>query len=421
MIKEKIKKVISVLSESKYVFFYNVFDRLFFFVFFVMIARKYEISQYGELITVFTLGSVMATIFDLGISYHLQREISRDTSNKNKYFNTAFILNVLLFVPYIIISFLLYKLLYNDLFSVFLAIIVINFVISQTNICNKALSGIKSFKSQFLASFIPKIIFLIALIILVNNFNLSILKLLEILLAALTINLFLSVSYCKKEGLKILWKTLELKEYKKYLLLSFPLGAAIIINLLYDRIDLLLVSKLTNFTESGIYNAGYSIFKASALGFSFILNKGFTEFSEIKNNRVLFRHFILKYSKIILVICIILNLILFLLPDILVMFFYSTKFESSGFILKILSFSLIGMGLNNLFGTALNGNGNYKTVMYITLSALLINILLNLIYIPIYGIKAAAIITVITEWLIFAGEFTYLIYFFRTDHKNAYI
>lgn len=421
MIKKKIQNLATILAANRFAFFYNLTDRAFYFVFFVLIAKNYAVSQYGELVTIFTLCSVISTIFDLGVSNHLQREISRNIKDKNLLFNLAFRLNLFLLLPYAAFSIIFYFSFVNNLLAVFLIVIVINFLISQINICNKALSGVKNFKYQFLSSFFPKIIFLVIYAVLVYSFNAGISTLLLSLAIFLLLNLISVLYFSSKEGLYLVKIVEYSHSYKSFLKLSLPLGAAIIVNLLYDKIDLLLIAKLTDFNEAGFYNAAYSIFKASTLGFTFILNRGFTEFSELSDNRVLLKSFILKYSKVISVICLCLSMILFFIPDVFVNLLYSTKFTESGYILKILSISLIGLGLNNLLGTVLNGRGEYKAVMLITLSMLIVNIALNIIYIPIYGIKAAAIITVITEWMILAGEIIFVINLLSSKRKNAYI
>ncbi|CAN5669643.1 flippase [soil metagenome] len=421
MIRKNIGKISTIIKENKYILFHNVFDRLFFFVFFVLIAKNYDVELYGKLITFFTIGAITAITFDMGLSTHLQKEIARKNENKNNLFNTAFKLNAFLFLPYVLAAFIIYTVFINDMIIIYSLVIIINFFISQINICNKALSGYKSFKNQFIASFYPKIIFLILYLILIYKFKPDLLLLMLCLAVFLLFNLISALFFCYRAGFSLILSNGKSENYMTFLKLSFPLGIALIINLLYDKIDILLVSRLAGFTETGFYNAAYSIFKASTLGFTFILNKGFNEFAEIKNDNILFKRYIIKYAKIIFGICIFINLILFFIPDIFILFFYSSKFTDSSIILKILSFAFIGLGLNNLLGTALNGRGEYKAVMYITLVSLILNVILNLIFIPLSGIKAAATITVITEWMIFAGELIYVLRILKINQKLAHI
>ena len=72
---------------------------------------------------------------------------------------------------------------------------------------------------------------------------------------------------------------------------SIPLGLAVIFNFLYDKIDILLISKLLDYNEAAFYNIAYGLFKASALGFSFLLVSGFTKVALTgkfgKNSRIL--------------------------------------------------------------------------------------------------------------------------------------
>jgi O-antigen/teichoic acid export membrane protein len=46
--------------------------------------------------------------------------------------------------------------------------------------------------------------------------------------------------------------------------------------------------------------------------------------------------------------------------------------------------------------------------MYITLYALIMNVALNVLFIPVYGITAAAVLTVITEYFILILEWIYM-------------
>lgn len=71
------------------------------------------------------------------------------------------------------------------------------------------------------------------------------------------------------------------------------------------------------------------------------------------------------------------------------------------------------MGLNNLFGVALNGLGLYKENLYVTFTGLIINVVLNLMLIPTMGIMGAVIATLATEYLVLAGDSFYLNNFLR--------
>jgi O-antigen/teichoic acid export membrane protein len=94
---------------------------------------------------------------------------------------------------------------------------------------------------------------------------------------------------------------------------------------------------------------------------------------------------------------------------------YTDKFSNSVFILKIVSFAVIGLALNNLTGMILNGLGLFRENMYVTFTGLIINIILNIIFIPLYGIVAAAVISVITEYFIFYGDYYFIKIFLNPE------
>jgi len=215
-----------------------------------------------------------------------------------------------------------------------------------------------------------------------------------------------------KTGLSIRAE-LDFRKIKNIILLSIPIGLAVLFNFLYDKIDIVIISKLTNFSEVAFYNIGYGIYKSSTLAFSFLLISGFTKVSYLSRNKYAVKLFLIKYFKIILVIGILINIFLFSLSGLIINIIYTDKYFNSIFILKILSFAVIGLSLNNLTGIILNGLGLFKQNMIVTFIGFSTNIILNLYFIPLYGIIAAALISVLTEYIILAGDFFYLNKFFK--------
>jgi len=190
--------------------------------------------------------------------------------------------------------------------------------------------------------------------------------------------------------------------------LSAPLGMAVIFNFLYDKIDIILISKLTDFSQVSFYSVGYGIYKSSSFAFSFLLISGFTRVSYLSRKKYAVKLFFIKYFKLILTISIFINVFLFFASDIIISIIYSVKYFNSILILKILSFAIIGLALNNLTGIILNALGLFKQNMFVTLSGLVINIILNIILIPYYGIIAAALTSILTEYIILTGDCFYL-------------
>ncbi len=409
MLKHIFQTYLRAFSQSKYVLLLNIADKVFSFIILLLLARHFSTETYGQVVTLFTLTTVFITIFDLGLPVYLQREISVDNSKGSEVFSKVFSISIILFASYFIFSLGYLKLFYSEIpFALFSVIAVMMYSSSLVSICNKALSGLNNFKSQFTAFTIARIFILACFIagIYYLAFNLDLLMI--SMLVGMILNLVLIFFYLKKSGIIFSFRNFSFNNISGIIKLSVPLGLAIIFNFLYDKIDVLLISKMLDFTEVAFYNIGYGLFKAGALSFSFLLVPAFTKVAAFKRNKVDVTLFFKEYFKIILIICILVSVVMFFAAGFIVKLLYTDKFADSVTILKILSFGIIAVGMNNLAGTVINAMGYFRIVMYITLYALILNVVLNIVFIPLHGIAAAGVITVITEYFIFITEFYYL-------------
>lgn len=403
------KSYLKVFTESKYVLYLNIADRVFFFVIFVLIAREYPIEIYGKLITLFAISNVFITIFDLGLPIYLQREISVSKIKSSQLFSQIFVTNLYVFIAYFASAFIFYELLYADInLGLFLSTIVFAYLISLININQKVLSALKKFKEQFQINIKSRLLIIILYIPAIMFFKIGIPWLLTMVIVGFLYNIFLLIRVLEINHVFFSFKLFNYKQVKSILKVSFPLGLAVIFNFLYDKVDVLLISKLADFTQVAFYNVGYGLYKTSTLSFSFLLVAGLTKISYLSRNKIGIRLFLRKYLKIFSVICLLIFLILFLGAEFMIKIIYTNKFDDSILIVKILSFAILGLALNNLTGVVLTGIGLFKENMIVTMIGLLLNVILNIIFIPLYGIIACAIITIITEYFIFTGDIFFL-------------
>jgi O-antigen/teichoic acid export membrane protein len=409
-----LKKLISEFANSKYVLLINVADKLFSFVILLLLARNFPTEQYGQVVTLLSLSMVFITIFDLGLPIYSQREISIKSSNASNIFSKIFSLAVILFTAYIVLIFIVYMILFSAIpFILFLIIALMIYVASLVTLCNRTLSGLYDFKSQFVSFTIPRMLILLFFIIGIIIFTPILNILMLFILFGFSLNLILVLIYLKNKNVNYSPKIFSFKDALLILKLSMPIGLAVIFNLLYDKLDLLLISKLSNYTEAAFYNVGYGLFKGAALSFSFLLVPAFTKISSIGRNKAEVNNFFRNYARIILSICIPISIILYFCSELIIKLLYTDKFSSSVAVLEILSFGLAGLGLNNLAGVTLNGMGYFKVVMYITMCGLIMNVVLNAALIPHFGIKAACSVSVLTEYFVFFTELYYLKKFFK--------
>ena len=208
---------------------------------------------------------------------------------------------------------------------------------------------------------------------------------------------------------------IRLKEILITLKITLPLFLAVVFNLLYDKVDLIIISKYLTYQDVAFYNIAYGLFKSSSLAFSFILVSGYSQVSYLSSNLKAVKLFIKKNIIVILSITITLSCLIYIFSDLIMMCIYGYKYRNSIEILKILTFATIFIGLNNLTGNVLNGLKLYKENMVVTFVALFLNLLLNVLFLPCYGIIAAAYITILTELIVLLGDTLVLKLWFKKN------
>jgi len=191
---------------------------------------------------------------------------------------------------------------------------------------------------------------------------------------------------------------LDITIIKKILKESLPMGLLLVLFSTYDQaIDSLIIKKFLGLSQVGFYGLAYKIYANLVLPAYFLSNTIFPIISKNpkknlnKLNKAAFK------LMALLIIAIVPTTII--LSPIIIRIIAGAEFNASIIPLKILALALIFAYINHINGFSLIAIGHQQDSLKIGLIALLWNLILNLIFIPQYGINAAAIITVLTEAL----------------------
>lgn len=189
---------------------------------------------------------------------------------------------------------------------------------------------------------------------------------------------------------------------KLLLALSWPIGAALILNLLYFRIDVLILSNYRSSAEVGVYGLGYQFFQAGLaipIFFSNALYPILTK--QFEQNLESFKKTIKTWTNYLLMASLALTTILFIISYFIPLI-YNGQFQESTTTLQILSLGMPFFFISALLWHLLIIYNKQKLLIYIYGFGAIFNLVTNMIFIPIYGYIAAAITTVISEFLILA-------------------
>ncbi len=399
----------SLLKIGQYYFYISIIDRAISFFFFLAIAKRFSVEDYGQMVTVFVVSSIVLTIFDFGLQIYVQRESAIKNTIDEILSSVLFIKTFSLFFYYLFVF--TYLLFTNPDIPIYHILIIstISLLINISTLLSYVFYGKNKTKNVFIITVSTKIVFIIAIIVLFYLKSNFVYFLLILMMTNLLQMIFLIIDLRRN---KIFIK-IKLEYFKKginVLKLSYPLGLAVLFNHLYDRIDIVLISRIVNNESVGQYNIAYSINKLVSILFGVIFIYGFNIFSKNVNEKSNFNY--LFYLSIpIVILSIVCTFLIYFFGGFFLHLLFDNKYLLAENILPLLSFSVLGFGLNSLTGVFINANGKFKGVMLCTIAGLIVNIIYNILFLPKIGVYAAVYSTIITEYTILFLESIY-IYFF---------
>ena len=180
---------------------------------------------------------------------------------------------------------------------------------------------------------------------------------------------------------------------------SFPIGLALITNLIYFRNDVFILSNTRQSSEVGLYGLAYLFFENSLTLPIFLSNAIFPVLvTNFKDNLTVFKKNLAFYFKLFTLLSVAVSIILYLVAYLIPL--YDTRFTGSKDALQILSIGVPFFFLSALLWHLVIIYGRQIHLIYIYGLGALLNLILNLALIPKNGYLAAAATTIISEGFI---------------------
>ncbi|MBN1325911.1 flippase [Candidatus Falkowbacteria bacterium] len=380
-----------------------IFQKIFAFIYFTLIARWLGATDIGVYTFAISLTTLMAIFIDFGLSNVLIREAAKYKDKANDYLNNIISLKLLFSVITYILVVIIINLLnksHISLIMVYLAGIAMVFD-SFTLSFWAIFRAYQNLKYEAISIVINQI-----LISIVGIIGLLLKFPLYILIIALVCGSLFSFLYSLillKTKLKFIFKLDWNKQVIKFLFyIAVPFALAGIFARVYSYIDQILLSVLIGDKYLGWYEIGYKItfalqfvpaaFAAAvypAMSHSFVNDK--------ERLKIIFE----KSIFLLLIFSVPAAAGIALLSDQIILLLYTSEFQPSILAMQIIIFSIIAMFLNYPIGSLLN-SCDKQIVNTINVGiAMLLNIILNIILIPLYQHIGAAIACLICQFLLF--------------------
>lgn len=204
------------------------------------------------------------------------------------------------------------------------------------------------------------------------------------------------------EYLNFQLKKLNLIFMKRLIKYCVPLGIVVLVTYLLNSMDKLFLKYYSDYYELGLYSVSMKI-----TSLIIVVQSAFSSFWTPVANRWYYENrnnkdfeTVIKFTCCVLSIC----FILILLFERLLLLFVSSQYEESLMILPFLLFYPVMATLGTTTELGMQFTRKTKFAFYSSLIALVINIILNFIFVPMLGAKGAAFSTGISYIYLFLSK-----------------
>ncbi|WP_414052815.1 oligosaccharide flippase family protein [Macrococcus animalis] len=371
------------------------------FIFFVL-AKYWNIDQFGSFVYLVTLSSILVLIVDYGFQLNVVKTISQSENNRKFLLDSIHSKNVLAVIT-VIFSIIILIFLDNKQYLIFINLI-ISYIINSYGIF--FMLPFRAMKKNYLESIYSIIsnglLFAFVFYSVTVNQDAFIVSIIYILsrLAGL---LFAFNKFNKIYKLKIN-EIFGFSNGKYQIKKNFSYALHLIIGTLYYQIDTIFVQFFEGNHGVGLYQSAIriilgvlilteiiSIVMLPILSSAFIKEKRFYE-KQLKLN------FTIHIS-----VGLIFSLIIFLFSDSLIHLLYDPKFFDAIIVLKILTIVLFLRFVNSALGLMLTIEDMQSERAKIVVFGLFVTIILHSIFIPLYHLEGAAFSNIIANMSLIAA------------------
>ncbi|MGB7968174.1 MAG: flippase [Methanobacterium sp.] len=382
------------------------------FFYTIYTARYLGASGFGIISSALALGAILSIFTELGLSTLTIREVSRDKTLANKYIGNTLALKLILSTITITAMVLLVTLgHYPPQIAAVIYYITLSFVVGAfTSIFYSIFQAYEKMEFQSIGQIINSII-MFSGILLIIYYQKSIIEFGLIYLIASIISLIYGFIICvwkfvlpKIEIDLNLWRSaltnieIDTNLWKFLISEAVPLAISGIFLLIAFKIDTLLLLYFNGTAPAGFYNAAYGLMAALMFVPFAYVSAIFPLLSRLNvSSKELLKYSYEKSFKYLLILGLPIAVGTTLLASPIILLLYKSGFSQSINALQILIWAIPLIFINYILGTAINSINKQRETVKTTFIVMILNIVLNVLLLPRYGLIAACYITVLTE------------------------
>lgn len=196
-----------------------------------------------------------------------------------------------------------------------------------------------------------------------------------------------------KKFFRQIFPTFNLTYSKNLFRKTWPIAATLSLNVLYFRADSFIIAYFKPISDVGVYNVAYSVFQSALVLPTFIMNAYYPLMLKTFHG--------IKWMLLgLLGLSLFATAATLFFAPVVIQILTGGGFTGSTSSLQILSLGFPAYFVSALLMWILVATGRYKSMLLLYTLGLILNLILNYIFIPTYSFIAASWITVISEYFI---------------------
>lgn len=389
------------LTNTGWMVFGNIFSLILSFLVGAWVIRYLGPEEYGILSYVLAFVGIFAFIASLGITSILQRELVNHPEKRDSILGTAFILRLgggaLAFLISVFIIFLLES---STLIKLLVLIQAFSLIFYSSEVITLFFASRVESKKSVQASILSGTISSLLKVILILSGAGIIWMMVVFVLDGFWLSVFLFLAY-KRSGLKIRDWRFNKPLAKSILSSSWLLALTSASVLIYMRIDQVMIKRMIDAETVGLYASSVKIFEFTYIIPSLITFSLFPAIlNALKVSYTAYRRRLRHMVALLSILSILVAGTITILSKPIILILFGPDYLESLNVLRIGVWSLLAVSLSYLVDKSLVAENRIKFYFIITLLGAIVNVVLNYLLIPIYGINGAAVSTIISYSLV---------------------
>lgn len=381
------------------------------FVMTVMMPRYLGASRYGALYLAISVSGIMSILVEFGLNSLVAREVSRRREDAVHYLVNAGLIKAGLWsLGFIVLAILGRFVDYPAQTQIAIAILAVSVLfLSESTLIAAVLQADDRIRWVAWAAVLEKVVYVgLGVTVLLMGYGVIAVAVVMLLgsVAGFLLHLWWLLKLDRTIDVRGGWRGLELRPL---FVEALPFFSVLFFGAIYFRADVVVLSLLTNDTAVGYYGAAYRLFQTTYIvpeAFLFAMFPLFCRLSPRKNDELSVAA--QKGLDVLLLVGLPIAVGIAVLAEPIITTLYGAEFGASIVLLRVLAVAIVLMYANGVFVQLLIATERQKRLAITAGVASAVNIVLNLLLIPVIGVLASAITTVVTEALTIALNYAFL-------------